>query len=93
MLNGTRDSWPLVVYANRHQFVFPNVSFTTSTLLIGRQLQSEGILWLASAMTILLVAAWVGVLIMHVKAVLQKEIMMPGMDEDKGKPVKSKPAF
>ena len=35
-------------------------------------------------MTILLVAAWIFVMIFHVKAVIRRQIMMPGMDEDKG---------
>lgn len=52
--------------------------------MIGRQLASEGILWVASAMTIALVVTWLFVLTMHVRAVFQKAIMMPGIDEDKG---------
>lgn len=65
--------------------VFPNSGWTISTIYIGRQLHSEGILWVASAMTILLVVAWIFVFVNHVRAVLSKEIMMPGKDEDKGK--------
>ncbi|KAF2214496.1 hypothetical protein CERZMDRAFT_110779 [Cercospora zeae-maydis SCOH1-5] len=64
-------------------FVFPNVGFTLATIRIGQQLKSKGILWVASTMTILLVTMWVFVFVMHVRAVLRKQIMMPGLDEDK----------
>ncbi|KAI9731823.1 MAG: hypothetical protein M1818_007688 [Claussenomyces sp. TS43310] len=63
-------------------FVFPNVGFTIATIDIGEQLQSEGILWLGSAMTCILVGMWFFVIICHIKAVLNKEIMWPGKDED-----------
>lgn len=65
--------------------VFPNVGFTIATIDIGKQLGSEGILWVGSAMTILLVAMWIFVFVAHVRAVLTKQIMMPGKDEDAGK--------
>ncbi|EMC97870.1 hypothetical protein BAUCODRAFT_146479 [Baudoinia panamericana UAMH 10762] len=64
-------------------FVFPNVGFTICTGNIGRQLGSQGIMWVASAMAIVLVTMWFFVFISHVRAVLTKEIMMPGKDEDK----------
>lgn len=65
-------------------FVFPNVGFTIATIEIGQVLQSEAILWFSSAMTILLVATWLFVLVSHINAVVKKKILMPGMDEDKG---------
>lgn len=65
--------------------VFPNVGFTINTINIGRRFDSEGVLWVGSAMTILLVATWLFVLVMHAKAVWRREIMMPGKDEDKGR--------
>ncbi|KAM3422389.1 hypothetical protein BST61_g2743 [Cercospora zeina] len=74
-----RMSFHLVWWA----FVFPNVGFTLATIRIGQQLKSEAILWIASAMTILLVMMWIFVFVAHVRAVLQQRIMMPGMDEDK----------
>ena len=64
--------------------VFPNVGFAIATIKIGQQLQSEAVLWVSSIMTILLVALWMFVLAAHIRAVLSKEIMMPGKDEDKG---------
>jgi predicted permease len=65
-------------------FVFPNVGFTIATIKIGQQLQSEGILWVASAMTILLVAMWMFVVGSQIRAMWRQDIMMPGKDEDKG---------
>ena len=65
-------------------FVFPNAGFTIATIRIGEQLESDGILWVGSAMTILIVAMWIFVFSSHVRAVLRKQIMMPGKDEDKG---------
>ncbi|KAK4998921.1 hypothetical protein LTR66_001950 [Elasticomyces elasticus] len=80
VLAGVREmSFHLVWWA----FVFPNVGFTIATISIGEQLGSEGVLWIGSAMTILLVCAWLFVFTHHVKAVLARRIMMPGMDEDK----------
>jgi hypothetical protein len=38
--------------------VFPNVGFTIATINIGHALMSEGILWLGSVMTIMLVAIY-----------------------------------
>lgn len=65
-------------------FVFPNAGFTIATIRIGEQLESEGILWVGSAMTILLVAMWLFVLVSNIKALIQRKILMPGLDEDKG---------
>ena len=65
-------------------FVFPNVGFTIATIRIGEGLRSQAILWVGSVMTIFLVAIWLFVLAMHARAVLTKQILMPGKDEDKG---------
>ena len=63
--------------------VFPNVGFTIAIIEIGQGLQSNAITWLGSIMTILLVAVYLFVLGAHIKAVVAKEIMWPGKDEDK----------
>ncbi|KAL2849263.1 voltage-dependent anion channel [Aspergillus pseudoustus] len=42
--------------------VFPNTGFVIATIRIGTVLQSEAVLWVASAMTILQVAVWLAVL-------------------------------
>lgn len=64
-------------------FVFPNVGFTIATIDIGTQFQSQGILWVGSAMTILLVVIWCFVFLNHINAVRQRKILWPGRDEDK----------
>jgi len=71
-------SFHLVWYA----FVFPNVGFTICTINIGEAVMSEGILWVGSAMTIILVALWLFVGFMHARAVWNKDILWPGKDED-----------
>lgn len=63
-------------------FVFPNVGFTICTIEIGEALGSEGILWVASAMTVVLVLVWMLVGAAHVRAVWRREILWPGKDED-----------
>lgn len=63
--------------------IFPNVGFTIATVYIGTELRSEAILWVASAMTIPLVAIWLFIAVACVHAVWKKRIMFPGKDEDK----------
>jgi tellurite resistance protein TehA-like permease len=63
-------------------FVFPNVGFTIATISLGKAFQSEGIMWVGSAMTILLVATWLFVGCTHIRAVWKKFILWPGKDED-----------
>ena len=64
--------------------VFPNVAFALATARIGDQLASEGIMWVASAMTILLVAVWMFVIAANARAFLLRKITMYGKDEDRG---------
>jgi C4-dicarboxylate transporter/malic acid transport protein len=64
-------------------FVFPNVGFTIALIEIGKSLQSEGILWVGSIMTALLVVIWLAVTICHARAVWQRKILWPGRDEDR----------
>ncbi|TIA77643.1 hypothetical protein D6C76_04588 [Aureobasidium pullulans] len=64
--------------------VFPNVGFTIAVINIGQQLESQGILWVGSIMSILVFAIWLFNLYAHARAVLTKRMMMPGQDEDKG---------
>lgn len=63
-------------------FVFPNVGFTIVTIELGSALMSEGVLWLGSVMTVLLVVIWLFVGGMHIRAVLKGDILWPGKDED-----------
>lgn len=78
---GIRDmSFHLVWWAS----VFPNIALALVTGRIGERLNSQGIKWIASAMTILLVSAWLFVVVLNLRAVVSRQIMMPGKDEDKG---------
>jgi C4-dicarboxylate transporter/malic acid transport protein len=63
-------------------FVFPNIGFTISVIKIGQSLQSEGILWVGTSMTLFLVVVYLFVLDCHVRAVWRKKIWSPGKDED-----------
>jgi tellurite resistance protein TehA-like permease len=63
-------------------FVFPNVGFAICTINIGQAVMSEGVLWLGSAMTIILVLVWLFVGFMHGRAVWRGDILWPGKDED-----------
>ncbi|KAK3347409.1 voltage-dependent anion channel-domain-containing protein [Neurospora tetraspora] len=62
--------------------VFPNVGFTIVTIKIGTGLGSEGVLWMASGMTVALVLAWAFIGYRCVRAVVKREIVWPGHDED-----------
>lgn len=64
--------------------VFPNVAFVIATGRVGEQLESEGIMWIASIMAILLVGMWLFVFVLNMRAVFEGDIMMAGKDEDKG---------
>lgn len=64
--------------------VFPNIGFAIATANIGDQLEGPSILWVSSAMAILLVALWIFVFMSMVRAVWTGQILMPGKDEDKG---------
>ncbi|KAK7017352.1 malic acid transport protein [Favolaschia claudopus] len=63
-------------------FVFPNVGFTIATISIGRVFRSEAVEWVGSGMTLLLVATYLAVGTSHVKAVLRRDILWEGKDED-----------
>ncbi|KAK3622946.1 hypothetical protein LTR56_021887 [Elasticomyces elasticus] len=80
LITGLRQmSFHLVWWA----LVFPNIAFALATGRIGQRLRSEGIMWVASAMTLALVATWLFAVVCNVLAVMRRQIMMPGMDEDK----------
>jgi C4-dicarboxylate transporter/malic acid transport protein len=64
-------------------FIFPNVGFMLGTSAIGKELESEGIRWVASAITIGLVAIWLVGAVGCIRAVWTGNIVWPGKDEDK----------
>lgn len=69
-------------HLNWWAYVFPNIGFTLSVISIGKEFQSQGILWVGTIMTILLVCLYLFVAIHHIRAVLTKKILYPGKDED-----------
>lgn len=64
-------------------FIFPNGGLTLSAIQIGNALDSDRIRWVTSAMTILLVVLWLFVAVMCIRALWQRKVMWPGMDDDK----------
>jgi tellurite resistance protein TehA-like permease len=64
-------------------FIFPNVGFTLGTSMVGRELESETILWVASVMTVLLVAMWIVSAVGCVRAVCKGGIASEKRDEDR----------
>lgn len=64
-------------------FIFPNVGFTIATGMIGKELESEAVLWVASVMTVLLVGIWLVSFVGCARAVFLGKIVWPGKDEDK----------
>ncbi|KAJ5387575.1 C4-dicarboxylate transporter/malic acid transport protein [Penicillium cosmopolitanum] len=55
--------------------IFPNVGFTIATIRIGEELESNAIAWVATFMTILVFAAWLMDLFLHLKSIFQRRIM------------------
>jgi tellurite resistance protein TehA-like permease len=63
-------------------FVFPNVGFTIACIRIGEVLGNEGVLWMATVLTVVLVVVWALLAVFCVRAVIKKQIVWPGRDED-----------
>lgn len=72
----------LTFQLNWWAFVFPNVGFTISVLSIGKSLESPGVKWVGTIMSILIVCVWLFVFYHYVRAILQKAIWAVGRDED-----------
>lgn len=72
----------LTFHLNWYAYIFPNVGFTITTIAIGKNLHSSGIMGVGSAMTLLLIVMWVFVFIHHLKAIINQEILFEGKDED-----------
>jgi C4-dicarboxylate transporter/malic acid transport protein len=63
-------------------FVFPNVGFALATINIGRSLHSQGVMWVGSVMTLGLVLLYLFVLFHHARALLRRDLLYFGKDED-----------
>ncbi|OTA70388.1 malic acid transport protein [Hypoxylon sp. EC38] len=72
----------LTFHLNWYAYVFPNVGFTITIIALGKNLKSQGAMAVGSAMTLLLVAMWIFVFIHHIKAIINREILFEGKDED-----------
>ncbi|KAE8145090.1 putative C4-dicarboxylate transporter/malic acid transport protein [Aspergillus avenaceus] len=73
---------PKAFHLNWWAMVFPNTGFTLATITLGNVLNSPGIQAVSSAMSICIVCMFIFVLINNVRAVIRKDIMYPGKDED-----------
>ncbi|RDW92238.1 hypothetical protein BP5796_01632 [Coleophoma crateriformis] len=69
-------------HLNWYALVFPNVGFTIATIKIGERLSSPIIQSVGTVMAAFLFFLWILVFFCHWKAVLMKDIMWPGKDED-----------
>ncbi|KAL4888652.1 voltage-dependent anion channel [Aspergillus ambiguus] len=62
--------------------VFPNTGFTLATINLGTAVKSAGVQGVGSAMSVGIVCMFLFVFVSHVRAVIRKDIMYPGKDED-----------
>jgi tellurite resistance protein TehA-like permease len=62
--------------------VFPNVGFTLATIALGNSMRCDAILGVATGMSVALVIVYLFVFYHQVRAVLVRDIMSPGRDED-----------
>lgn len=63
-------------------FIFPNAGLTIALIQIANVLDSDGIKAVCSGMTTVLLVLWFFVAAMNLRAVLRREVLWPGMDED-----------
>lgn len=63
-------------------FVFPQVALCTAGLTIGGAYGSPAVEWVFTVFTVILVGVWLFVAVAHVRAVIKKQVLWPGMDED-----------
>jgi tellurite resistance protein TehA-like permease len=55
-------------HMNWYAFIFPNAGLTITIINIGNMLACPAILWVVTVATVLLTAAWIIVVIFHVRA-------------------------
>lgn len=63
-------------------FVFPNTGFIIAMIDIGTAIDSQAILWTTSVATVVQVMIYLFVFGAHVRALMKKQILWPGKDED-----------
>lgn len=62
--------------------VFPNTGFILATITLSNELKSEAVQWVATGMSVCLLAMFSFVLYHLIRAVVVQDIMYPGRDED-----------
>ncbi|KAI2465306.1 voltage-dependent anion channel-domain-containing protein [Annulohypoxylon bovei var. microspora] len=62
--------------------VFPNTGFILATISISNEFKSPSVQWVATGMSICLLATYCFVFFHHIRAVVVQDIMYPGRDED-----------
>ncbi|EOA86982.1 hypothetical protein ACJQWK_08275 [Exserohilum turcicum] len=72
----------LTFHLNWWALVFPNVGFTIATIKIGSVFSSTVVGWVGSIMTVGISGTYLFVLVMCVRAVLARQILSEGKDED-----------
>ncbi|PYH94805.1 C4-dicarboxylate transporter/malic acid transport protein [Aspergillus ellipticus CBS 707.79] len=73
---------PKAFHLNWWAMVFPNTGFTLATITLGNSLSSAGIRGVGTAMSICIVCMFLFVLVNNIRAVVRKDIVYPGKDED-----------
>ncbi len=63
-------------------FIFPNAGLTIAAIQIGNALGSPAIGDVCSAATVVIFVTWLVVAGANVRAVWQRKVLWPGMDED-----------
>lgn len=79
VLMGAKDSHFTL---NWWAFVFPNVGLVTALLQIAQALELESIQKICTGGTAILFLLWIFCAVMHIQAVVQKQVLWPGQDED-----------
>lgn len=67
---------------NYWAFIFPNAGLVIALIHIANALENDGLRWACSGSTVLLVVLWFWVAFLNVKALLQRKVLYPGMDDD-----------
>ncbi|EQL01867.1 C4-dicarboxylate transporter/malic acid transport protein [Ophiocordyceps sinensis CO18] len=62
--------------------VFPNTGFTLATISISKEIGTEAVLWVTTAMSVMMLLLFGFVLYHNIRAVVVQDIMYPGRDED-----------
>ncbi|KAJ5355294.1 uncharacterized protein N7496_012506 [Penicillium cataractarum] len=73
---------PTAFHLSWWAMVFPNTGFTLATIVLGNSFESKAIKGVGSGMSICIIAMWLFVFVNHILAVIRRDIMFPGKDED-----------